>query len=84
MRDQAFDACILDGILPGLDGFTILEKIKTDAQERFKELKVLMLSGKKKEADVAKGLLMGADDYMTKPFSLVELENRVKQLMKLV
>lgn len=81
---QVFDACILDGILPGLDGFTILEKIKTDANAISKDMKILMLSGKKKEADVAKGLQMGADDYMTKPFSLVELENRVKQLMKLV
>jgi two-component system cell cycle response regulator len=84
LSDQVFDACILDGILPGLDGFTILEKLKTDTNARSKDLKVLMLSGKKKEADVAKGLQMGADDYMTKPFSLVELENRVKQLMKLI
>lgn len=82
--DQTYDACILDGILPGLDGFTILGRIKTNTQARFKDLKVLMLSGKKKEADVARGLQMGADDYMTKPFSLVELENRVKQLMNLI
>ena len=67
-----------------LDGFTLLEKIKTDANALSKDMKVLMLSGKKKEADVAKGLQMGANEYMTKPFSLVELENRVKQLMKLV
>ncbi|OCT10590.1 diguanylate cyclase [Paenibacillus pectinilyticus] len=83
LNEQAFDACILDGVLPRLDGFTLLEKIKSDSDSRLKDLKVLMLSGKKKESDVAKGIQLGADDYMTKPFSLVELEARMKALMKL-
>lgn len=83
LTDQVFDACILDGILPKLDGFTLLEKLKADQNSSLKDMKVLMLSGKKKVSDVAKGLQLGADDYMTKPFSLVELETRVKRLMNL-
>ncbi|UKS24682.1 response regulator [Paenibacillus sp. HWE-109] len=83
-RSQHFDACILDGMMPKLDGFTLLEQLKKDAHLIQGEMKVLMLSGKKKEDDVVRGLHMGADDYMTKPFSLVELEARVKKLMNLV
>ncbi|WNR43624.1 response regulator [Paenibacillus roseipurpureus] len=83
LTTHAFDACILDGVLPRIDGFTLLEKMKADQDSHLKDMKVLMLSGKKKEDDVAKGLQMGADDYMTKPFSLVELETRVKRLMNL-
>ncbi|GFZ82407.1 hypothetical protein GCM10008018_30400 [Paenibacillus marchantiophytorum] len=83
-QSQHFDACILDGMMPKLDGFTLLEQLKKDAHLIQGEMKVLMLSGKKKEDDVVRGLHMGADDYMTKPFSLVELETRVKKLMNLV
>ncbi|SDN28475.1 diguanylate cyclase (GGDEF) domain-containing protein [Paenibacillus sp. yr247] len=81
---RSFDACILDGMMPKLDGFTLLEQIKKDTRLSHRDMKVLMLSGKKKEEDVARGFQMGADDYMTKPFSLVELEVRVKQLMNFV
>jgi len=78
---SSFDACILDGIMPRLDGFSLLEHIKSEAA--FAEMKVLMLSAKRKEDDLVKGFRLGADDYMTKPFSLVELEMRVRRLMKL-
>ncbi|WP_261302384.1 response regulator [Paenibacillus andongensis] len=81
---NAYDACILDGMMPKLDGFSLLSKIKNDPRLNVRDMKVLMLSGKKKEDDLAKGFQMGADDYMTKPFSLVELEVRVRKLMNFV
>ncbi|MEC0232654.1 diguanylate cyclase [Paenibacillus alba] len=83
LLSKKFDACILDGMMPKLDGFSLLEQMKKDSRLSKGDMKVLMLSGKKKEDDVVKGLHMGADDYMTKPFSLVELEARVKKLMNL-
>ncbi|TXK85516.1 response regulator [Paenibacillus sp. N3.4] len=83
LSETVFDACILDGMMPKLDGFTVLEQLRKDPNLAQRNMKVLMLSGKKKEDDMVKGLQLGADDYMTKPFSLVELEVRVKFLMKL-
>jgi two-component system cell cycle response regulator len=84
LLERSFDACILDGMMPKLDGFSLLDQIKKDPRLAEKDMKVLMLSGKKKEDDLLKGYHMGADDYMTKPFSLVELEIRVKKLMNFV
>lgn len=78
---EKVDVCILDGIMPNMDGFTLLERIKSD--QTFADVKVLMLSGRKKEEDVIRGLRLGADDYMSKPFSLIELELRVKRLLNL-
>lgn len=79
---QMFDLCILDGIMPHLDGFGMLERMKErgtkPAHTRF-----LILSGRTREDDVARGLQLGADVYMHKPFSMVELELEVKQLLKL-
>ncbi|MDR6878470.1 response regulator [Bacillus sp. 3255] len=84
LQESNYDACILDGMMPKLDGFSLLDRIKKDSRIMNAEMKVLMLSGKKKEDDLLKGYQMGADDYMTKPFSLVELEVRVKKLLNLI
>ncbi|MCY9697013.1 diguanylate cyclase [Paenibacillus alginolyticus] len=84
MLANTYDACILDGMMPKLDGFSLLSQKKKDPRLNVRDMKVLMLSGKKKEDDLARGFQMGAGDYMTKPFSLVELEVRVRQLMNLV
>ncbi|UJF34445.1 GGDEF domain-containing response regulator [Paenibacillus hexagrammi] len=81
--DSSFDACILDGMMPNMDGFHLLDRIKGSPEIAVRETKVLMLSGKKKSDDLLRGYRMGADDYMTKPFSLVELEMRVRRLMQL-
>jgi diguanylate cyclase (GGDEF)-like protein len=75
------DLCILDGIMPKMDGFSVLEKMKQ--QPQLEKIKVLMLSGRKHEEDVVRGLMLGADDYMAKPFSLVELEIRAKRLLEI-
>ncbi|MCY9657935.1 diguanylate cyclase [Paenibacillus chondroitinus] len=84
MQEKTYHACILDGMMPRLDGFSLLDQIKKDERSANANMKVLMLSGKKKEDDMLKGYQMGADDYMTKPFSLVELEVRVKKLMNFI
>lgn len=84
LQDKSYDACILDGMMPKLDGFSLLDQIKKDPRLVNSDMKVLMLSGKKKEDDLLKGYQMGAHDYMTKPFSLVELEVRVKKLMNFI
>lgn len=70
---NAFCLLILDIMLPGLDGLEILRQIKAD-----KDIPVLLVSAKKEEIDKIKGLSLGADDYITKPFSPGELVARVK------
>lgn len=73
IRDNTYDLLILDVMLPGLDGLEILRRIKDD-----KDIPVLLVSAKKEEIDKIKGLSLGADDYITKPFSPGELVARVK------
>ncbi|WP_078555086.1 diguanylate cyclase [Bacillus alkalicellulosilyticus] len=70
---------VLDGVMPRMDGLEVLQKIKKHRNER--NIIVLMLTGRKGENDIAKALEMGADDYLTKPFSIVELVARVKRLL---
>lgn len=81
LQKNRFDLCIIDGIMPRLDGFGLLEKMKSDPQ--LHHVKSMMLSSRKKEEDVVRGLMLGADDYMVKPFSLIELEIRVKRLLSI-
>ncbi|KUO61275.1 MAG: PhoP family transcriptional regulator [Gracilibacter sp. BRH_c7a] len=76
MRQDHFDLLILDIMLPGMDGLDILRKIKEE-----KDIPVLLVSAKKEEIDKIKGLSLGADDYITKPFSPGELVARVKANM---
>ncbi|MEF3303571.1 response regulator [Paenibacillus sp. GYB003] len=82
LTEHDVDLCILDGVMPKLDGFEVLKRLKADPDGRLRRPKVLMLSGKKREEDVAAALRLGADDYMSKPFSLVELELRVSRLLE--
>nr|WP_232696970.1 diguanylate cyclase [Brevibacillus daliensis] len=81
MKRERPHLCILDGIMPKLDGFTLLEQIRQD--EDLQKMKVLMLSGRNREVDIVQGLTLGADDYMSKPFSMIELELRVKRMLQL-
>jgi DNA-binding response OmpR family regulator len=73
-----FDLLVLDLMLPGLDGLSICREIR--AQERY--LPILMLTAKSSELDRVLGLELGADDYLTKPFSIRELVARVKALLR--
>ena len=71
--DTEYDLIILDLMLPGVDGFEICRRIR-----EHKNIPVLMVSAKKEDIDKIRGLGMGADDYITKPFSPSELVARVK------
>ncbi|WP_411678981.1 response regulator transcription factor [Clostridium thailandense] len=73
LKENEFDLLILDVMLPQIDGFSILRSM-----QETKDIPVLMVSAKKDEIDKIKGLSLGADDYITKPFSPGELVARVK------
>ena len=73
---EDFDMFILDLMLPGIDGFEICKRIREQ-----KNTPILMVSAKKDDIDKIRGLGLGADDYMTKPFSPSELVARVKAHM---
>ena len=71
--EEEFDLYILDLMLPGMDGFEICKEIRNH-----KNTPILMVSAKKDDIDKIRGLGLGADDYMTKPFSPSEMVARVK------
>ena len=71
---------ILDIMLPGMDGLEILRRVRTDA--RLEDTPVLMLTARTSEMDKVKGLETGADDYVVKPFGIMELQARVKALLR--
>ena len=71
--EEDYNLVILDLMLPGIDGFEICRKIRDD-----KNTPIIMVSAKKDDIDKIRGLGLGADDYMTKPFSPSELVARVK------
>jgi len=71
------DLILLDIMLPQLDGFEVCREIRT-----FSSLPVIMLTSKAQEADKIKGFDLGADDYLTKPFSAKELMARIKAVLK--
>lgn len=71
--EKDFDLIILDLMLPGLDGFEVCKKVREK-----KNIPILMVSAKKDDIDKIRGLGLGADDYLTKPFSPSELVARVK------
>jgi DNA-binding response OmpR family regulator len=70
---------IVDGIMPVMDGIEVLQKVKSDLS---KQVYVLMLSGRKSPNEINKALKLGADDYVTKPFSIKELQTRVQQIIQ--
>ena len=72
-----FDLVILDLMLPGMDGFEVCKKIREE-----KNIPIIMVSAKKDDIDKIRGLGLGADDYMTKPFGIMELLSRVKALLR--
>jgi len=68
-------AIVLDLILPDIDGFEVCRQIKENTLTR--SSKIIMLSKQKQKKSIVKGLYTGADDYVTKPFSMSELEARI-------
>lgn len=75
---ENYDLVILDLNLPGMDGLKILEKIRQEKPE----LKVLILSARGSVSDKVRGLDLGANDYLTKPFDFEELEARIRNLLR--
>ena len=78
--EEPFDVVILDVMMPGLDGFSVCKKLR----ERSSTLGIVMLTAKSQEMDKVNGLMLGADDYITKPFSPSELTARVDALHRRV
>ncbi|MFY9282700.1 MAG: response regulator transcription factor [Miniphocaeibacter sp.] len=74
------DLIILDIMLEEDDGYAILEKLKSS--EEYSEIPVIMLTAKTDEMDKVRGLDMGADDYITKPFGVMELISRIKAVLR--
>jgi len=74
------DLVLLDLMLPGLDGLEVCRKLKQEAETR--SIPIIMVTAKGEESDVILGLGMGADDYVTKPFSPKELVARVRAVLR--
>jgi two-component system phosphate regulon response regulator PhoB len=74
------DLVLLDLMLPGLDGLEVCRSLKQDSQTR--NLPIIMLTAKGEEADIVAGLELGADDYVTKPFSLRVLLARLRAVLR--
>lgn len=80
LKEHHIDLAILDLMLPGMDGLDILKYIRST--KRLAKTPVIILSAKDKELDKIVGLDTGADDYMTKPFSVLELAARIRSLLR--
>ncbi len=80
LREAPPDLLLLDLMLPGMDGLEICRTLRSEP--RTKKLPIIMLTAKSEESDRIVGLEMGADDYITKPFSPKELVARVKALFR--
>ncbi len=76
--DERPDLIILDLMLPGLNGYEVCKKLK----ESSPEIPIVMLTAKSQESDIITGLDLGADDYITKPFSVLELLARINALLR--
>ena len=78
IKEETFDLCILDVMLPDVDGFTIAEEIR-----KFNtQVPILFLTAKSMKEDRIKGLRLGADDYITKPFSIEELLLKIEIFLR--
>jgi two-component system phosphate regulon response regulator PhoB len=80
MRDALPDLIILDWMLPGISGIDFARKLKGD--ELTKTIPIIMLTARGEEVDKIRGLEVGADDYVTKPFSPRELNARIKAVLR--
>jgi DNA-binding response OmpR family regulator len=74
------DLVLLDIMLPGIDGYEVCEIVRLNPKLR--DVKIIFLTAKGREVEIAKGLALGADDYITKPFSNAELVAKVKTVLE--
>lgn len=80
INKNLFDLVLLDLMLPGIDGMEVCKQIKNNGST--KGIPIIMLTAKGEEGDIIKGLEVGADDYITKPFSLKVLMARIKTALR--
>ncbi len=80
LNEKKPEAVLLDIMLPDMDGMEILKKIRSDKDKD--DIFVIMLTAKSERMDKLKGLDMGADDYITKPFDVLELISRIKAILR--
>jgi DNA-binding response OmpR family regulator len=80
IRRDVPDLVLLDVMMPGLSGFEVCQAVRAD--DALRAVRILMLTAKGRETDVAKGLALGADGYMTKPFATRELADRVRGMLE--
>lgn len=80
MQEHLPDLLLLDVMLPDADGLEIVKKLRMDGHT--KKLPIIMVTAKTSEVDKVRGLDLGADDYLTKPFGIMELISRVKALLR--
>lgn len=79
LENEHPDMIILDIMMPKVDGYATLDAIKT--KEHLKNCKIMFLSAKSKESDIEKGFSLGADAYITKPFSIKKLVEQVNEML---
>ena len=80
LAENRIDLLVLDWMLPGISGVELARRLKKD--DNYKELPIILLTARGEEEDKIRGLELGADDYMTKPFSPKELIARIKAVMR--
>lgn len=76
-KEREYDVVLLDVMLPGHDGFEVCQAIR-----EFSEMPIIMLTAKGGDMDKILGLEYGADDYITKPFNILEVKARIKAIMR--
>lgn len=74
------DLVLLDIMLPGIDGWQVCEIVRLNPN--YRDIKIIFLTAKGRKEEIAKGLALGADDYITKPFSNADLVAKVKRLLE--
>ncbi|MGM0897009.1 MAG: response regulator transcription factor [Bacillota bacterium] len=77
LEKEAFDLVLLDIMMPGMSGFELCAKIRS-----FSDVPIIMLTAREQQEDIIKGLKLGADDYITKPFNEEELLARIEALLR--
>ena len=80
LKTMTPDVILLDIMMPNLDGYSTLELIKQD--EKLKDTKVIFLSAKNNPRDIERGLEMGADAYVTKPYSIKKLMQQIEEMFE--
>ena len=79
IKEKVPDLVLLDIMMPAMSGYEVCQRIR--ANPEWKDIRIVMLTAKGREVDQEKGMAMGADDYITKPFATRDLMARVKMIL---